>query len=396
MSQIDKPTPFFLLDKAKFRQCVSEIQAAIKDWWPNTIVGYSVKTNSLPAFVQMFLREGMWVETVSEDEYEMVSLCGCPGDKIVCNGPIKSREYVYRLLNANSLLNIDSHKELDYVCDYVREHPASNVKVGLRVNLDVSSLNPESMGGRFGFCYENGELGKSIDKLKAGAVHVAGLHLHTGVLSGTLEKYKFLISKFKEIVDAYNLSGIEYIDLGGGFYGWMQEKPSWQDYFKCIAKELAGHGYSSDNLRLIVEPGASFFAGMFSYYTRVTDIKTTSSHRFAFCDGSRTHIDPLMHKNNYVYQVIRSPKSGTEKSNLPQILVGFTCMEGDRIMDMSKEKTLQEGDIVVFHKVGSYTSTLSPLFISYFPAVYALEENGDITVLRSKWTAQEFVQKCSM
>ena len=53
---------------------------------------------------------------------------------------------------------------------------------------------------------------------------------------------------------------------------------------------------------------------------------------------------------------------------------------------------LQVGDIVRFDKVGAYTLTFSPLFISWFPTVYSINE-GKIKVVRDKWTTEEFLQK---
>lgn len=387
-------TPFFLLDEAVLEAQVEKIYAAIEEHWNNTLVGYSVKTNSLPYLASFFRKHGIWAETVSEDEYDLMSRCGYEGSRIICNGPIKSFDFICRLLDAGSMLNIDSHTEINDVIKYKQQHPEKVISVGLRVNLDVREIDTDNIGGRFGFSYESGELAQVVSSLQSHGVNVAGFHLHTGCLSGTLRKYEWLTERFCHIVNDLNISHIRYIDYGGGFYGFMESRPQWEEYFKVISETLKSYGFTPETLQVIIEPGASLMAGVFSYYTRVTDIKENTRESFAFCDGSRVHIDPLMHKQktSYTYRV-KKTDNYVSVSPLPQTLVGYTCMEGDRIMKMDDDERLNVGDVIVFEKVGSYTSTLSPLFISYFPAVYSMQADGDCICVRDRWGVHEFVQK---
>ncbi|MEG2599780.1 MAG: diaminopimelate decarboxylase, partial [Muribaculaceae bacterium] len=83
--------------------------------------------------------------------------------------------------------------------------------------------------------------------------------------------------------------------------------------------------------------------------------------------------------------------SCSQKSTLPQQLVGFTCLENDRFFTL-KDTSLFKDDIVRFEKVGAYTMSLSPLFISFFPAVYIMHTDGTISCGREKWGANEFMQ----
>ena len=67
-------------------------------------------------------------------------------------------------------------------------------------------------------------------------------------------------------------------------------------------------------------------------------------------------------------------------------------MENDRLFNLKGSYALQVGDKIRYYKIGAYTMCLSPLFISYFPAVY-LEEEGKIVCIREKWGVEEYVQK---
>lgn len=70
-------------------------------------------------------------------------------------------------------------------------------------------------------------------------------------------------------------------------------------------------------------------------------------------------------------------------------------MEYDTFFKLEQERELKRGDIVRFDKVGAYTLTFSPLFISWFPTVYIIN-NGKISIARERWTADEFLQKSNI
>lgn len=295
-------------------------------------------------------------------------------------------------------MNIDSKNELVLVEKYARQHPDDIIKVGLRVNNDIEDIFPNAStagakGSRFGFSYETGELEHAIDFLcKIKTIKITGLHLHISTNLRSLAVYQYIVNKFDEIVRRYSLNDIEYLDAGGGFYGEVPNKPQWEDYISTISEELFKRGYNPERLKLIIEPGVSLLSGCFSYYTQVEDVKDTKRSHFVVLDGSRNHIDPLMHKTikSYFYSI--EQQVPTSIFNYPQILVGYTCLEYDSFFELIKEKQLQVGDIIRFDKVGAYTLTFSPLFISWFPTVYSIN-NGHVSIVRERWTVDEVLQK---
>lgn len=322
-------TPFFLLDENHLANQVDLIHKAFEKYWVNGLVAYSVKTNSLPYLAKVLYNEGVAAEVVSEDEFDFINKVAQFGrGNIVCNGPIKHESWIDKILTQKCYLNIDSKRELVLVEKYARQHPDEIIKVGLRVNNDIEDIFPNAStagikGSRFGFSYETGELGHAIEYLRSlNTVKITGLHLHISTNLRSLAVYQYIVSKFDEIVKRYSLSDIEYLDAGGGFYGEVPNKPQWADYISTISKELSDRGYMPESLKLIIEPGVSLLAGCFSYYTRVEDVKDTARSHFVVLDGSRNHIDPLMHKtiNSYFYSIEQQNK--TPIFNRPQILVG--------------------------------------------------------------------------
>lgn len=398
---IELHTPFFLFDVDHLTNQVCLIKKAFERHWNNALIAYSVKTNSLPFLSKVLLNQNIAAEVVSEDEFNLVNKVGFYGSDIVCNGPIKSKTWIDNILHHKCYLNIDSKTELDLVTEYSDTHPSQIIKVGLRVNNDIEDIFPNAStagvnGSRFGFSNETGELEAAILELRSKKnIKIAGLHLHTSTNLRSLDVYRYIVDKFDKIVKAYSLYDIEYLDVGGGFYGEISTKPTWDDYLSAIAQELFSKKYSPTKLKIIIEPGVSLLSGCFSYYTTVVDIKDTKRSHFVLLDGSRTHIDPLMHKTikNYFFTIVQNRE--TSQYSKPQILAGYTCLEYDTFFQLENEKELRCGDMIRFDKVGAYTLTFSPLFISWFPTVYYIS-NNKLGIAREKWTTDEFMQKSQL
>lgn len=393
-------TPFFIFDKKPLIKEIRAIQVAFSTYWNHYKIGYSVKTNSFPPLAAYLYQQGIAAEVVSEDEYRLVSRIGFTPEQIICNGPIKSRSWTNELLEKNILLNIDSHRELTYIKEFAHNNPSRNIAVGIRINLDIEKTFPNESnagkaGSRFGFFEETGELQSAIKQLQEYSnISISGLHLHISTKTRKTDIYRWLVKQFARIIHKYKLEDIKYLDIGGGFYGGIPTKPNWNEYIREIADELETQGFTQEKIQLIIEPGVSLLAGCFSYYCKVIDIKESNNHQFIVLDGSRIHIDPLMHKSSYFYKIIpHSNQSSQPTTKKSQQLVGFTCLENDRFFEINPPVPLTEGDYIQFDKVGAYTLTLSPLFISYFPAVYTENSNkNEFECLREKWGIDEFLQ----
>ena len=392
-------TPFFLFEEEVLQNEIASLKVALKKYWPNYKIGYSVKTNSFPPLASYLQTQGILAEVVSEDEYQLARRIGYTSSELICNGPIKKRSWIEELLADNILLNIDSHREITYVSEYANQYPDQELHIGLRINLHLETAFPNesnagSEGSRFGFCAENKELSRVIKRLSNHPnITISGLHLHTSTKTRSVEIYRWLVSQFAKLAKEYDLDQIQYIDIGGGFYGGIPDKPNWEDYLKGISDELRVNNYLPESLTLIIEPGASLLAGCFSYFCEVIDVKQNINQHLVTLNGSRIHIDPLMHKTTYFHKIIRKKREASNSFITDQQqLTGFTCLENDRFFKLCNEPLLEEGDIIEFNKVGAYTLTLAPLFITYYPEVYVRRMNGKIECLRKKWGVDEFLQ----
>ena len=381
-------TPYYVIHKEALDENFEKLKIALEKYWDNYIIGYSYKTNSLPWIVKHFNRLGCYAEVVSEDEYNLAKLIGVNRNRLIYNGPIKTRETFLEAIANGCIVNIDSQREINWL----ENIQSDNKSVGIRVNFDIERMCPGQSqcadeGGRFGFCLENGAFSKALDELQQRNVRIAGLHLHTSSKSRGLDIYRAIAEMACRVQEEFKLN-LDYIDVGGGFFGGLPEKPQFEDYASLIAGILCTH-FDKNRTKLILEPGMSVIGAPVSYVTTVIDVKDTEHNRFVVTDGSRTSIDPLMSKSSYFHSYDRNANPEIVPK---QVICGYTCMEHDRLFEAVYEPALEPGDKIVYEKVGAYTMCLTPLFINYFPDVY-VESGGEYTKVRAAWKAEDYIMK---
>lgn len=381
-------TPYYVIDQNELDDNFQKLKLAMETHWRNYIIGYSYKTNALPWVIRHFDRLGCYAEVVSEEEYRLAQKIGVMPDKLIYNGPIKSKETFLEAIQNGCVVNVDSHRELDWLDELPQEQRA----VGIRVNFDIEKMCPGQSqcpeeGGRFGFCYENGEFARVVALLREKGVRIAGLHLHTSSKSRGLDIYRAIAQVACRLQRELGFE-LDYIDVGGGFFGGLPTKPQFDEYMELMAGILAGE-FDQQRTKLIIEPGMAVIGAPVQYVTTVIDVKDTQFSRFVVTDGSRTSIDPLMTKSSYFHTFQRQ---GSNPVVPEQIICGYTCMEHDRLFVAKDEPALQPGDQIIYHKVGAYTMCLTPLFIRYFPDVY-VRRSGTLFKVREAWTPEDYLTK---
>ena len=85
-------TPCFILDQDELVKSIQGFKDALSNFFSSFIVGYSVKTNSLPYCLKIAKQYGCYAEVVSFDEYNLALECGYTPQSIIYNGPMKSKK----------------------------------------------------------------------------------------------------------------------------------------------------------------------------------------------------------------------------------------------------------------------------------------------------------------
>lgn len=384
-------TPSFIIYEDKLNINLNELQNSLSVTWKNHIIGYSYKTNSLPWIIDYMKQHGCYAEVVSTVEYDLAIKCGNLPKKIIFNGPNKGKTHFLSAIKEGSIVNIDSWQEIRWLKEL---QLISDIGIGIRANFDLEKECPSETvmgdeGGRFGFSYENGDLKKIIDQINAlKYIKVNGIHLHNSSKTRSIKIYQAIARKACEIADLFAYE-LDFINVGGGFFGGLPNGPSFLEYMTAIS-DILSKRFNSDHTILIVEPGASLIATPISFLCEVIDVKDTVKKRIVTVNGSRNNIDPFMNKTNYFLDVL--VQKDLRNSIKEQVVCGYTCMEHDRLIKLHDEIELETGDLLLFNNIGSYTMCFSPLFIEYFPVVYVKSENA-FTIVREAWGVDEYCQK---
>ena len=390
---LDPPTtPALVFDVPLLETLVARFHAALDEYWPNSILSYSFKTNSLPWLISYMRDRNVWAEVVSDVEYDLALALGYGPERIVFNGPIKGRERLRSALCNGSVVNLDAKREVTWAAELAQELPDEDIAVGLRVNWDLESYCPgESTAGkddsRFGFNVENGEFDAAIAELTEAGVRIAGLHMHRNSLTQSNEVFRAAATVAAEVVATRQLE-LDWLDIGGGFFGNMEASRGFHDYVEIIADAVEGV-IDPEHTALIVEPGGSLVAVPLEFHASVLDVKNIDDTTYVVSEASRTNIDPLFRRQNpFQYRL------DTEATaRLPeQVIGGFTCMEDDRLMKIHDAPQLQVGDRIVFYKVGGYTMCFQPtLFIAFEPPIYARTED-ELLLVRKPMDISEYLR----
>ena len=377
---------YYILDTAQFAANFNELQAAFRQYYPDTCIAYSYKTNYTPRLCQIVEQLGGYAEVVSDMEYEITRRLGIPTSKVHFNGPYKAPEAMKAIILGGGTVNLDDYAEVPLVCELAEAHPDSTIRIGLRCNFKIN----DGVTSRFGFDTTKPEFHQLIQTLQAKRnIEVSGIQCHFA--SRVLQTWQPRAEGISQVVEDAGLDTLTHIDLGGGLFGKMKDSlkaqfdtaiPSYQEYAEaaaaCIARHFAGKKVQPT---LFIEPGSALVGDAMRFVAPVKSIKDIRGKAIATLLGSVYNINPTLNKKNPPITVY-SDHEGQHYHDLD--FAGYTCIEGDYLY-RGYTGPLAVGDLVVFENVGSYSVVLKPPFI--LPNFPIVELNGRQTrVVKRKET----------
>lgn len=382
-------TPYYLMDGDVYLHNLTSIREAFVSKYPKLVVGYSFKTNYVPALCKIAKEAGCYAEVVSEMEYDLAKKIGFKG--VIFNGPIKRDFILWKALDEGAIVNIDSLYEVESIVKYKLEKPDKEVSVGLRLNIDltdsdgVSKIQCGLRVGRFGFTKKN--LDSVVPVLKKHDIRIVSLHGHTSSSDRAVANYSLIVTQMLSLCSELHLDDIDYFDVGGGFFGAaakgidVSNKPKYSDYADVILDTcLENEWFRKVQPNIVIEPGVSVVANVFSYVAKIYQVKEIAGQKFLSVDGTVFDVKPTLHNNNLPHTFFTKDVSDdTCTANV----VGSTCMEKDVILsNVRVPNSIKWGDYVKIDGVGAYTIVLTPTFINYVPPIISVGKSEEILVRR--------------
>lgn len=386
-------SPCFVISERQIRKNYQNAVRAFKTRYPKVQFAWSYKTNYINAVCNVFHQEGSWAEVVSGFEYKKAIRNGVPSEKIIFNGPEKTREDLKMAVDGNSLIHIDHLDEL-YELVEMLEGSASKARVAIRVNMDTGVY---PMWDRFGFNYESGQAWNAILKIMASPqLDLIGLHCHIGTFMLTPSAYGVAAYKLADLaLGIKNKFGkpIQYLDLGGGFPSANTLKgsylpgadivPSVDDFAEVITSTILNAGFQRDELPLLIlESGrvliddAGYLLGSVIATKRLSDGRRATIMDFG--------VNILFTAFWYEHKI--SPAQEFSHHSEDMVLYGPLCMNIDVVRESINLPLLNKGDRVVVHKVGAYNMTQWMQFIQMRPKVVMIDLQSNTHVIRDNET----------
>lgn len=380
---------WYLLDTQRFEQNVEKLASAMKAVYPKSKLSYSYKTNYLPRLCRLIEEHGGYAEVVSEMEYRLAIAVGVPPSKIIFNGPYKTETVVEELLVFGGQVNIDAAYELDMLERIASKNAKKILRVALRCNFEIG----DGVVSRFGFDTLSSEFEQAIKRLRSiPNVNLCGFHCHFATRQ--LESFRTRATEMLALVRLWFDATPEYICLGGGLFGKMDESlvrqfevpvPDFSAYAAAMAtvfaEEYAALPYD-EQPALFLEPGSSLVADTLQFVTKVINIKNIRGKEIATVTGSVFNIHAQSKHINPPLQVVHGHDAPIgEYSDLD--FGGYTCIDSDYLY-RHYQGPLSVGDYLVFGNVGSYSFTLKPPFILPNVPIVELREGEVMLVKRQE------------
>lgn len=381
LNQLEKDygESFYILDIRKFENNYKDLLVSFKSIYSNTSLGYSYKTNYIPKLCQMVDAMGGYAEVVSQMEYDLAIRIGVHPSKIIFNGPLKSSQDIENAILSGSIVNLDSFQEVSMIEALAKKFPDRKISVGLRCNFDIG----ESSISRFGFDVEKGDIDdviKNFEKLNNCCIE--GLHCHFSTSQRSVNSYALRAKKIIETSDYYfSKKHPKFIDVGGGFFGKMDETltkqfnfkiPNYQEYAEAIAPQFSNRFSHEAGPELIIEPGVAIVADVMSFVGKIVGIKEIRGRKIALIVGSIHNVKPTLNNKKLPLKVYRDDKNNKEKISGLIDIVGYTCMEHDCLYSgYSGELSIE--DYVKFDNVGAYSIVFKPPFIRPNPPIISYD-----------------------
>lgn len=386
-------SPVFVTSERQLRANVRRIRGAFARRWPDVVHGWSYKTNYTSAVCSILHQEGSWAEVVSRFEYEKARSLGVPGDRILFNGPNKSRAILSRAIAEGAHLHVDHFDELALIEQIARE-TGRVVPLTIRLNFETGFTEAWS---RFGFNLETGQALEAVERIvRSPNLQLTGLHSHIGTFildpRAHAAATRTLARFMRQIEESHGVV-IESLDIGGGFPSKNalqgiylppdQAVPEIEDYADAVCTVLAEEtAYRRDQgrplPRLFIESGRAIVDDSQILLTSVVGTKPLpDGRRSAVLDAG---VNLLFTGFWYDHAVrLTTPARGTAADT---VLYGPLCMNIDVVRRSIQLPPLTPGDVLMVSPTGAYNNTQWMQFIEYRPAIVLVHEDGTHSVIR--------------
>lgn len=379
-------TPLYVYEeevvRRQYRQLVDQFEYAA------TRIHYAVKANYNPQLLRILLEEGCGADTVSQFEVRLCLELGFRPEDIIFTGDNSDEAEMRYCLENQVLINVGSLDQLNQLGELA---PGSRVCARINPNVGAGHHSHCITGGpktKFGIYHD--QLDKIVETAARHRLKLVGLHSHIG--TGILEAEKFLEAMDITLGVAKQVSGLEFVDFGGGIgipYRESQKALDLADFGAKVSKHFADFSTKYGRaLELKIEPGRFLVCQAGTLLARVVGQKDTPAFHFVGCDTGFNHLIRPMAYGSY-HRIMNA--SRVEGKNVSSVLCGNICESGDVFtqgeggFEEREVSELKRGDIVALMDAGAYGMSMSMQYnMRSRPAEILIPASGEPRKIRER------------
>ncbi len=333
------------------------------------LVTYAVKSNPDEMVIQNLVAAGIkGFDVASPFEIEMIRRLS-PTAALHYHNPVRSRaEIAYAVAQDVKSYSVDSATELAKLAEQV---PVEGCEISVRFKLPVSGA-AYNFGAKFG---ATAELAAVLLAEVARLGYVPSLTFHPGTQCTDPMAWDTYIRTAADICAEAGVKATR-LNVGGGFPSHRLDAvvPDLEAIFELIDR-VATEAFGDDRPALVCEPGRGLVAESFSLATRVKAIRD-DVHVF-LNDGVYGGLAELPLMGVIDRTQVISPEGTMRNGNLrDRVTFGPTCDSVDRLPgELCLPADMREGDYVVFHGLGAYSTVTNTRFNGFGEMILATAMN---------------------
>jgi diaminopimelate decarboxylase len=364
----------------------------------DTLVCYSVKSNSNLAVLQVLKQLGSGFDIVSGGELLRVLAAGGDPRKVIFSGVGKSRDEMRLALSHDILcFNVESISELHRL-NQVAGEMGKRAAISLRVNPNVDAkthpyISTGLKDNKFGVAYEDA---LSCYRTAATLPHieVAGIDCHIG--SQLLDDAPLLeaLDKVIELIDQLASEDIHlhHLDIGGGIgITYDDEKPvAVSAYLERLFARIDAwrqEKYQGVPLKVMFEPGRSIVGNAGILLTEIQYLKYGASKNFAVVDAAMNDLmRPAMYEAWHGVQAVLQQNASASSHTYD--VVGPICESGDWLA-RARTLAVEPGDLLAFLSAGAYGMTMASNYNTRGRAAEVMVDGDRVHLIRKREDARD-------
>ena len=320
------------------------------------LVTYAVKANPDETVVQNLAAAGVrGYDVASPAEMRLIRRVA-PGAALHYNNPVRARSEILVAVDLGvRSYSVDSNSELDKLIELV---PAQGTEITVRFKLPVLGA-AYNFGAKFGATVD---LAVALLRRVADAGFIPSITFHPGTQCADPMVWDSYIRTAATIARDAGVR-IARLNVGGGFpsHRTRDGQPRLEEIFALIDR-VTGEAFGDARPALVCEPGRGIVADAFTLITRVKALRD-NDHVF-LNDGIYGALAelPLIGTIDRI-DVLDAEGRARSGAGRARIVFGPTCDSVDRLPGMvALPADLAEGDFVIFHGLGAYSTVTNTRF----------------------------------